>query len=137
MYSLSIFSWDFFYISPLHKLFCHKVIVIYMFVLICFFCFLQQYVCIIHKIHSLIIFYHGNIVIYISCVWLILPLYHRNHWTVFVIVNEHLFVWVHHLSVTCIKTHIFVLNFSISHKFDSLLGFLSFISIRPFLHFKI
>ena len=44
-------------------------------------------------------------------------------WPGLTIVDCHIFVCIYHLGVTCIETHIFVPNFSISHIFISILIF--------------
>ena len=68
--------WCFFYISLVHSLFHHCVIVKYVMVLI-FLCMLYiwslQYVFLIHTIFSLVALHLGNLVMYISCIWIVMP----------------------------------------------------------------
>ena len=67
----------FLYISPVHGLFYHLIIVTYAFVFIClwmFYPFFLQYVCVTYTIYSLFVLHLGRIVIHIYCKLLVMPL---------------------------------------------------------------
>ena len=95
----------FLYISPVHDLICHCIIVISVFFIFFFILYLclQQYFFVPYTTYYLVVLNIGKIVIYISWVWVVLTLYHCPHWHVFMIVDWHIFVLIYHLVVECIK----------------------------------
>ena len=69
-------SWYLCYISHAHGLFHHSVIFTSVFLLICWwilYLWLMQYVCVLHKICSLGALHLGNLIMYISCIWFVMP----------------------------------------------------------------
>ena len=65
------------HIFPLHEWFFNCTIIIAVFILIClwivYLC-LHWNVCVFHTIYSLVVLHSDNLVLYLSCVWVILPL---------------------------------------------------------------
>ena len=68
--------WEFFYISPVHGLVYHCVVVTFAFVLICLWilnlCLLKCF-CVIYMIYYLVLIHIGRLVVYIT--WFIIPLF--------------------------------------------------------------
>ena len=114
-----------FYISSVYGLFYQYTVVKFEFILILlwmlYLCLLQ-YVCVINTICSLVVLHIWNLVIQISYIWFVMPL-SSSSLNLIQKLDEHLFVWIYHLVVTCIVMHMFVPILSISHIFASTLHY--------------